>query len=142
MLIEIETVVVLTLQSKVSNEFFYKRKYSSVHLFLSIVGTIVSPNYPAFYDSTDDCLYRIESRELKQIEITIQDFKMPTMKNCTDGGELIIYDGSTFKSKVLRRECGNNLSSDAKLNTVVSSSNEVLIRFVLIIGIESKLNIM
>lgn len=89
---------------------------------------ITSPNYPAFFDSTDDCYYRIESNELKQIQITVVDLKLPTLKNCT-GGELVIYDGATIMSKILKKVCGDKLSDVTEENTVISSSNKVLIRF-------------
>ena len=87
-------------------------------------GTITSRNYPAPYDSTDDCFYVIESTELKQIEIKVVDLKLPTLRNCS-GGFLKIYDGRTSTSPVLSRHCGENFEP----YTIKSNSSKVLIEF-------------
>ena len=87
-------------------------------------GTITSRNYPAPYDSTDDCFYAIESTELRQIEIKVVDLKLPSLRNCS-GGFLKIYDGRTSASRLLSKHCGENFEP----YTVKSSSRKVLIEF-------------
>ena len=87
-------------------------------------GTITSRNYPAPYDSIDDCFYAIESSEMKQIEIKVVDLKLPALRNCT-GGYLKIYDGRTSSSPLLSKHCGENFEPF----TVKSNSSKVLIEF-------------
>lgn len=87
-------------------------------------GTIMSRNYPAPYDSTDDCFYAIESNELKQIEIKVVDLKLPALRNCS-GGFLKIYDGRTSSSPLLSKHCGENFEP----YTVKSNASKVLIEF-------------
>lgn len=105
-------------------QFYIDRNTKCGGIFTLNEGFITSKNYPGQFDATDDCFYAIESNELKQIEIKIEDLRLPGLKNCT-GGELTIFNGRTSSSPVLTKNCGENFEP----YTVKSSSNKVLIRF-------------
>lgn len=87
-------------------------------------GTIHSPNYPASYDSSDDCQYTIQVTGLHDIELKFEDFSMPSSENCTQS-YLAIYDGTSSSDPLIVRHCGSALPSP---NIFRSTSNNVYMR--------------
>jgi hypothetical protein len=92
--------------------------------FTTETGTITSPKYPSSYDSNDDCTYSIEVTGLHDIQLTFEDFGMPSSLNCTEG-YLAIFDGPTQEDPLLIRHCGNNIPTQ---NPIRSTSNKVYMR--------------
>ena len=87
-------------------------------------GTITSPNFPSAYDSRDDCEYQIDVGGLHDIQITLQEFGMPSSVNCSES-YLAIYDGQSSEDPILLKHCGPSLPTP---NVLRSTGSKVYMR--------------
>ena len=82
-------------------------------------GVIHSPNYPAPYDATVDCVYVIKYRDLRRVQVRVLDLQLPVSDKCSRG-VLMFYDGNSIESPLHSFLCGEKKDS---LSTSTESSN-------------------
>lgn len=91
-------------------------------IFTITSGTIMSPNYPKYYDKDLYCEWKIQTQILNSLVFQLIDFDMESSYNCTKDS-FAIYD--TIVNKLLWEGCDSNLPNQTTFN---SERNELMIR--------------
>ncbi|KAL7057702.1 hypothetical protein AAHC03_016766 [Spirometra sp. Aus1] len=86
-------------------------------------GTISSPSYPNPYPPNKECTWKIKVPARSFITLTFNSFDIEQQANCTYD-YLEIYDGSSRKSPLLQRLCGNVVPQPVR-----STGNTMFLKF-------------
>lgn len=88
-------------------------------MLTSSSGLLTSPDYPGPYPDDYDCQWIIRVASASKIRLTFSHFDIESF----DFVE--VYDGASVSGRLLLKHSGSTVPGD-----VVSSSNEMLVRFV------------
>ncbi|XP_033647325.1 fibrillin-2-like [Asterias rubens] len=87
-------------------------------------GQLTSPNYPGYYPSNQNCIYKITVANNKLIRLQFLVFGIEGTPFYCSYDSLEIFDGPVTNSKLIGRYCGNDLP-----DPVMTTSNVMLLRF-------------
>ncbi|XP_038054395.1 fibrillin-2-like [Patiria miniata] len=87
-------------------------------------GQLTSPNYPGYYPSNQNCLYKITVGNNKLIRLQFLIFAIEGTPTYCSYDSLEIFDGTTENSKLIGRYCGSDIPTP-----VITSSNVMMMRF-------------
>eukprot|EP00795_Rhopilema_esculentum_P001778 gene1778-16265_t len=91
-------------------------------------GSFTSPEYPKFYPSDSDCTWIITVPLKTKVELSFKEIHLEPGFDYVD-----VYDGPTSSSKIIARLMGLG-----KVTPLLSSGNQMLVRFVSDESIENK----
>ncbi|XP_014254813.1 cubilin-like [Cimex lectularius] len=104
--------------------FTTENDLSCVRNFLASSGTIITPNYPAYYGPGLQCRWTIRVNERKQIRLNVKDFDVEFSHGC-NRDYLEIRNGGTETSPVIGRFCGKTIPRE-----IISHSNKLYLSFI------------
>ncbi|XP_076027535.1 cubilin [Genypterus blacodes] len=92
--------------------------------FTSPTGSFLSPNYPAFYPNSRDCIFKIIVQVNRQILLNFTDFELEGSPPSCRFDFIEIRDGGYETSPLIGRFCGDQWPP-----LLVSHSNRLWVRF-------------
>ncbi|XP_059469459.1 protein tolkin-like [Neocloeon triangulifer] len=86
-------------------------------------GNIHSPNYPEYYPSKKECVWKFSTTPGHRIKLAFKEFEIEPHQECTYDN-VAFYDGPGEDSQTLGRFCGSKIP-----HPIVASSNELYMVF-------------
>ncbi|XP_065171165.1 protein tolkin-like [Atheta coriaria] len=86
-------------------------------------GNITSPNYPDFYPSRKDCVWKFSTTPGHRIKIQFFRFEMEPHQECSYD-HIVFYDGDSPEANTLGRFCGSKLP-----HPIVATGNQMYMVF-------------
>ncbi|XP_017774281.1 PREDICTED: tolloid-like protein 1 [Nicrophorus vespilloides] len=93
------------------------------HEIVESVGQITSPNYPEYYPSRKDCVWKFTTTPGHRIKIVFDKFEMESHQECSYD-HIVFYDGDSPDDHTLGRFCGSKVP-----HPIVATGNQMYMVF-------------